>query len=74
MEQYRKPNMFFKKWIVFISKQTNFNIRWFGLDIYYFGRNKMNQSIDYVRVENPFLGRTGSMNYVENRCFESKVF
>jgi hypothetical protein len=46
------------------------------LDIYYFGRNKMNQSIDYVRVENRFPEELGSMNYVEElnalnqRCFD----
>jgi hypothetical protein len=51
MEQYRKPMFFYKKWIVFISKQ-NFNLEigfGTGLNAFItFGGTKMNQSIDYV--------------------------
>jgi tRNA U34 5-methylaminomethyl-2-thiouridine-forming methyltransferase MnmC len=72
MEQYRKPNMFFIKWIVFISKQTNFNIEiGFGTGlnafITFLEGTKMNQSIDYVGVEAYPVSaeELGSMNYVE---------
>jgi hypothetical protein len=59
MEQYRKPNMFYKKWIVFISKISNkFGT---GLNAFItFGRNK-NESINRLRRGGsyPVSGRTG---------------
>jgi tRNA U34 5-methylaminomethyl-2-thiouridine-forming methyltransferase MnmC len=56
MEQYRKPNMFYKKngLSLFQNKQISILEIGFGTGLnafITFGRNKMNQSIDYVRVE-----------------------
>jgi hypothetical protein len=64
MEQYRKPKHFYKKWIVFISKQTNFNIEigfGTGLNVYYFLKEQ-NESINRLRRGGSlsgFCGRTG---------------
>jgi hypothetical protein len=71
-------HVFYKKWIVFISKQTNFNIGnwfWYGMNAFItFGRKKMNQSIDYVGWKLiRFRGRTG-FHELRRRieCFESQ--
>jgi tRNA U34 5-methylaminomethyl-2-thiouridine-forming methyltransferase MnmC len=53
MEQYRKPNMFYKKngLSLFQNKQISILEIGFGTGLnafITFGRNKMNQSIDYV--------------------------
>jgi hypothetical protein len=70
MEQYRKPKHFYKKWIVFISKQTNFNIEigfGTGLNVYYFLKEQ-NESINRLRRVEAYpvsAEELVSMNYVE---------
>jgi hypothetical protein len=76
MEQYRKPMFFIKNGLsLFQNKQISILEIGFGTVeciYYFFGRNKMNQSIDYVGAY-PFP-RKNCFHELRRRieCFESQ--